>query len=220
MCEDAHGFVLRLVEPLEVRAVVTHAPALLLYGTGISAAAVVRLHDTFRDSMPGEHLSQRRLGVLHRALRVKHVHDVVARLRLIVDDGAEEVGARVCRVYVGLAGDALRDGAVFVFLESAVVHQSLAGLRVLLVERIEHVRIAGANGLQLFQRVTLRPKRLPLLTRVGLGGRADLDRRIDHHFPPAGIRHRIIGALLSEQLASQIILMPACKDDELPGVVV
>ena len=39
--EDAHGLVLRLVEPLEVRAVVAHAPALLLYGTGISASAVV-----------------------------------------------------------------------------------------------------------------------------------------------------------------------------------
>ena len=148
--------------------------------------------------MPGKHLSQRRLGVLHRALRVKHVHDVVARLRLIVDDCAEEVGACVGCVYIGLAGDALRGGAVFVFLEAAVVHQPLAGLRVLLIERVEHVGITGAYGLQLFQRVTLRPKRLSLLTRVGLGGCADLDSRINHHLPPAGIRRRIIGALLTE----------------------
>ena len=65
-----------------------------------------------------------------------------------------------------------------------------------------------------------RPKCLPLLTRVSLGRCTDLDSRINHHLPPAGIRRRIIGALLSEQLAGQIILMPAGKDNQLPGVVV
>ena len=148
--------------------------------------------------MFAKHFGKGGLRVLHRARGVKHIDNIIAVFGFIIDDATQIVLARVRHVNISLADAILCRRANVIFDKPVFVHKTLAGLRVLLIKGIEHLRIALACGKQLFTRMPFFPKGFTLLPWVIFGRCALFYCLIHDNDPSVGVFHWVINPLFPQ----------------------